>query len=287
MRNFFTTLLLALLLLLPCVVIAQNISSIPNQLPPSCQPDDTRKPLLLLGSYHMANPGLDKFNLKADDVTVPKRQQEIQILVNSLAQFKPTKVAIERPYVDSTVVIKYQNYLDGEYELGKSESQQIGFRLAKMMGHDSIYPIDIHMSLNSQEMGKLVTQKPELQKYMAGVQNSGQRAMQMMGEWLSKGTISEMLFNMNKPEMLNWTHSIYLEHFLPVVHGDNYAGADYLTTWYQRNIRIFSNLHKISAIQSDRIMVIYGQGHIPILKDLANHSPYFCLEDPLPFLENS
>ena len=35
---------------------------------------------LLLGTYHMGNPGLDVHNVQADDVLSPKRQEEIQRL---------------------------------------------------------------------------------------------------------------------------------------------------------------------------------------------------------------
>jgi hypothetical protein len=34
-------------------------------------------PILVLGTYHMANPGLDSYNVEADDVLSPRRQQEI------------------------------------------------------------------------------------------------------------------------------------------------------------------------------------------------------------------
>jgi hypothetical protein len=40
-----------------------------------------RPEILVLGTYHMANPGHDIHNMQADDVLSPKRQQEI-------AQFK-------------------------------------------------------------------------------------------------------------------------------------------------------------------------------------------------------
>jgi hypothetical protein len=30
--------------------------------------------------------------------------------------------------------------------------------------------------------------------------------------------------------------------------------------------------------------VLYGQGHIPILRQLVIESPWFCLEDPLAYL---
>lgn len=280
----FSAVLLVFMLLVVGKVSAQNAISA-SPVPVSCQPGDSRKALLLLGSYHMANPGLDQFNLKADDITTSKRQDEILTVVKNLAEFKPTKVAIERPFGDSTAIRKYKSFVNGNFELEKSESQQIGFRLAEIMGHSSIFPIDYPMKLNTEAMGQLATEYPEMQEYLAGLQQVGQEALQLMGKWLSEGTISYMLYNMNRPEMLAKAHRVYLAHFLPVVKGDNYAGAAVVAQWYERNIRIFSNLHKISNSASDRIVVIYGQGHIPILKQLAEDSPYFCLEDPLPYLQ--
>ena len=57
----------------------------------------TKKPtIMILGSGHLANPGMhDAFNFKTDDVLAPKRQREIEQLVEQLKAFKPTKIAIE------------------------------------------------------------------------------------------------------------------------------------------------------------------------------------------------
>ena len=51
--------------------------------------------ILILGTYHMANPGHDIFNMEADDVLLPKRQKEIAQLIDVLKKFRPTKIAIE------------------------------------------------------------------------------------------------------------------------------------------------------------------------------------------------
>src|ERR1041384_502852 len=48
-----------------------------------------RAEVLVLGVYHMANPGHDIFNMQADDVLAPKRQQEIVELAGVLKKFKP------------------------------------------------------------------------------------------------------------------------------------------------------------------------------------------------------
>ena len=51
--------------------------------------------VMILGTYHMANPGGDAVNFEADDVLAPKKQRELQQLVKPLARFRPTKIAIE------------------------------------------------------------------------------------------------------------------------------------------------------------------------------------------------
>src|SRR5260370_1040212 len=58
----------------------------------------TKSKALVLGTYHMENPGLDKFNMKADDIGTPKRQEEVETFVNLLTSFKPTKICLEYPY---------------------------------------------------------------------------------------------------------------------------------------------------------------------------------------------
>ena len=50
----------------------------------------------MLGTYHMASPGRDIFNMQADDVLAATRQAEIVQVIEVLRRFHPTKVAVER-----------------------------------------------------------------------------------------------------------------------------------------------------------------------------------------------
>ena len=281
----FTFFFLYLLILSsgPFVLAQSDAASAFDSLLPKINP----VPVVYLGSYHMSNPGADQFNLEADDVTVPKRQEEIKEVVRMLARFKPTKVAIEAPRGDSLVQARYQAFLNGELEPRRAEEEQIGFRLAKMMGHDAIYPIDVKLNLDDSEVGKLIQSDPATYgPYLSTLQAAGKGAINIMGEWLSKGTIRDMLYNMNNPAIENIAHEIYFRSFVPIVQDDNYAGADMVNTWYQRNLRIFSNLHQISDSPDDRILVVYGQGHVPLLKQFTRDSPYFEVVEVRPFLED-
>ena len=51
--------------------------------------------VLLIGAFHMANPGRDVFNMQVDEVLAPQRQREIRECVEHLKGFRPTKVALE------------------------------------------------------------------------------------------------------------------------------------------------------------------------------------------------
>jgi hypothetical protein len=104
---------------------------------------NARPEILVLGKYHMSNPGRDIHNMQADDVLSPKRQQEIAQLVEVLKKFHPTKIAIEAEFGSRGVEREYSDYLAGKYTLPRNEIDQVGYRLAKELGQHAVYPVDI------------------------------------------------------------------------------------------------------------------------------------------------
>src|ERR1051325_3748805 len=104
---------------------------------------EPRPEILVLGAFHMANPGHDLANIQVDDVRSPPRQREMAELLAVLKKFNPTKIAIESDVTGSSRPKEYENYLAGRHELTRNEIEQIGFRLAKELGHKKIYPVDV------------------------------------------------------------------------------------------------------------------------------------------------
>ena len=90
--------------------------------------DDAPVEVMIVGGFHMSG-GHDMHNTVVDDVLAPKRQAEIQAVVNGIAKFKPTAMAVEwdAPYVPP----KYADYLAGKLATSHNEVVQLGFRLAK------------------------------------------------------------------------------------------------------------------------------------------------------------
>ena len=104
-------------------------------------------------------------------------------------------------------------------------------------------------------------------------------------EILRKSTVEEYLRRLNSPAKIAENSAAYLNLLLP---GDSvgiYANTDEVTNWYKRNLRIFTNINRITDFPNDRILLVIGAGHLRILKNLASDAPYFCLVDASPYLE--
>jgi hypothetical protein len=247
--------------------------------------DDKSAKILILGSYHMDNPGKDEINIEASDVLTPQKQQEINEVLDKLARFKPTKIAIESAYRSPNWTTRYEKFLAGEHQLGRNEIEQIGFQLAKRLHHTKIYPVDFPMWMNGLmpseiEEPKVKPQpKPATEAKKAEPQAALPPYLAKHEQLMRNGTVLQILQNLNSEEYIKADHAIYMNLMLPKEDIAIYGSTDLLTNWYKRNFRIFTNIARITEFPEDRILLIIGSGHLKILRDLAIDSPYFCLAD--------
>ena len=239
---------LALLVFAALPVLAQQTSA------------PARAEVLILGTYHMNNPGRDLFNTKADDVLTPKRQAEIAEVAAVLKRFKPTKIAVERDAGDSRITKDYADYLAGTHELTRNEIEQLGFRLAKELGHKTVYAVDADGEFPFARLvkfAKATGRDKELDALMAevGEMVKGQNA------FLASHTILETLLYMNDDAKVAQDLGFY---FREAQFGEpwDWAGADLVADWFRRNMRIYSNVMNLVDSPNERILLIYGAGHI-------------------------
>jgi len=230
-----------------------------------------RPEVLILGTYHMANPGRDVFNMQADDVLAPKRQAEIGELLEVLKRFKPTKIAIESTVYEDRRPKQYAEYLAGRYPLTANEIEQVGFRLAKELGHKAIYPVDIDGDFPWQRVinfAKGKGQSEVLDRIMAEIGEM----VKAQDVYLKSHTILETLLYMNDDRKVAEDIGFYYREAHLGEPGD-YAGPDLLASWYQRNIRIFNNIVNIIGSPDERVLVIYGAGHLGWLRQAVANDP--------------
>ncbi len=233
----------------------------------------TKSKALVLGTYHMENPGLDKFNMKADDIGTPKRQEEVETFVNLLASFKPTKICLEYPYAKREKLNEnYAAYLNGKYELKKNEIDQIGFRLAKKLGLKEVFAVDKEAPFEFDTV-VAVAQKYQFVSFLEFL-GKLPSWMEEENQKLYSKTITQYFQYLNSPDNVRKGHEFYLST-AAVGKDDNYAGADLVADWYKRNLRIHRNILNIDHKPEDRFFILFGSGHSKILQNLIEDSAGF------------
>lgn len=278
-----------------CLPLAAGVAVAQEARPPagepargeSCGPQSAR--ILILGTYHMDNPRLDAKNLDADDVLLPRRQREIAELVERLARFNPTKIAVEAPYSERGYWEgRYKKFLAAEHKLGRNEIEQIGFQLARRLGLPTIHPVDYPMFMSGLRYDEVEQPRPKssASPTPAPANPAAPPALSEGDLLLRRSTVTEFLLYLNDAEKARREHGEnYLRGLLPDDNPAIYERADRVSNWYRRELRIFSNLNRITEFPGDRVLLIIGAGHLKIQRELALDAPQFCLVEADAYLK--
>jgi hypothetical protein len=234
---------------------------------------------MVVGGFHMANPGHDIHNVTVADVLEAKPQAEIAGITESLLRFRPTKVMAE--WSADVASERYGKYLAGTLAPSRNEVVQLGFRLAKAAGQERFYGIDVDGEFPYEaveEFAKAHGQTEVLKRAGAGIEASVQRQTDLLK---SKG-IAATLRYLNDPERAKLDHDFYRQ-MLRLGAGAQQPGVELLTAWYRRNFQICANLIQNSQ-PGDRIVVFYGSGHAFLLRQCVAETPGFQLVEANGFL---
>jgi hypothetical protein len=239
--------------------------------------------------FHFDDQGLDTYKPKYRvDVLAPDRQQELESLTEQLAAFRPTHVAVEaEPSGQHRLDSLYAAFLQGGYTPGPNEIYQIGFRLAKRLGLPRVDAVDAPARTywnDQQVQAKLDSLGVSMETLMKRIEQDpwAARYQELYAREDSLKTLrplAEHLLYINAPERIRLGHGAYLVGSFKLGADLDYIGPDDATSWYNRNLRIFSNLQALTAAPNDRILLVIGAGHLPILRFLAESCPEHLLRE--------
>ena len=242
-----------------------------------------RKPtkVLLLGTFHFGYPNLDAHKTDSSkfiDVLSAERQRQIQELADVIMQFKPTRFYIEswnQPFHDSLL----NQYLAGNYKLGRNENYQLGYRVARQAGLKKVYAVDASGFLSENyKKYPWLDSLSNVNNPIDSVRDKywGRKFSQLYTISDSIETTLTMLENfllMAEPATLKRMHGAYLVNGFGT---DAPNGPDVLAMWwFSRNLRIFNKILQTKPAAEDRIIVLFGNGHAPVLKQCFESSPEF------------
>jgi len=266
----------------------------------SDDPLPERIEVVLLGTYHMADPGLDAVDLPTDDVLSDRRQAELSTLADDLAAAAPDRVAVEYPAArEAALNRRYRPYrsgdraydepapsaADGDDVVGvRNEVVQVGFRLAERLGHERVHPVDVPASLGNDDLAALRDRGVEPTPRTAAERTDLDDHRRRFGERLADSSIPAFLAWLNDPRRLGVNHEHLFGDYLPLGEGSNYGGPDALATWYRRNLRIAHNVCRAAEPGDERLLLVVGSGHVRALDHLLGETPGLAPVDPLPYL---
>lgn len=255
-----------------------------GQAEPSARPQ-----LLVVGTMHFANPGLDAVNTRVEDVLTPDRQAELEALADALAAYRPTHVVVEWHAADQSGLDRaYAAWRAGERG-ERNERQQIAFRLADKLGLARVHAGDWQgdppggdAPYDFAGWARAHDRSAALDAALASLQ-ADSTALEKRMPCL---TIGQWLRAVNAADVQARNRAVYYDI---AEMGDAAAnpGADWVGTWHARNLKIWANLVRLGARPGDRILVLFGSGHRPLIERYARESGRFDVGDPLKWLPDT
>ncbi|UKB79969.1 DUF5694 domain-containing protein [Chryseobacterium sp. MEBOG07] len=254
-------------------------TSIFAQKKPSDYFQNPKTKVLVVGSFHFEYPNLDAHKTKKEDqidVLSPKTAKEVTELVEYIKKFKPTKIAIEA-WPNWNANQKLKEYSEGKHREERDERYQLAMRIANELKIKELFSIDAESIWN------------DLQTKFGKTDSTFFNNLSQDYDFRSDDVISEQ-FNaffkssepknfksildtftyMNSKESHQYGYGAYLSGDFKLREFD---GADMLALyWYSRNLRMFRNIQKIPHNSEDRILVIAGNGHAAVLRQLFSSS---------------
>jgi hypothetical protein len=270
-----------------CAAAPPMAASAPTASPLISQrPLSQRPTLMVLGSVHLGNPNHDLHDADVDDVLAPERQRQIRAVVDALAAWKPTRVAVEWLHKDQAKLDqRYADYRAGRLKLRADETDQIGLRLAAKLnlprvdavdwldefpGADADYDRQLGARLGHEEARLAAMSDPKISRDQT--------------ELVRSHTVAGFLRMINKPAYMADLNR--LDYDTALLGGPEInPGANWVGAWHARNLKILDNLIRLDAAPSDRILLVIGVGHAHLLNEYAQDSHAFRLERPEAWLK--
>lgn len=240
--------------------------------------------VLNLGTFHMGFT-TDASSTKFDE-TNEKNVREVHAVAKQLAEFKPTVILVETvPEYDSHLQEAYHSYLENPQKRFErpDEIELLAYELGRLAGTKRIYGIDHKMGYNYR-IAEEIENEIDSTTVMEYFKNptKGIRDYDKNDERIPLLT-----------KLLRLNHNKYLD-FLITINADilayagtkgQFEGADEAAKYYQRNLRMFSNMNRIDLNPDDRVFLLMGASHTAFFRDFISRSPKYIMVDTFTYLD--
>jgi Family of unknown function (DUF5694) len=240
--------------------------------------------ILVIGTYHFNNPGMDVAQYKVLDIMGAKPQKQLEEISTAIAKFKPTKIFTEWELKDQLALdTLYNKYLDGTYFdyvatkypkrkfYVQNEIVQLAFRAAKKSNNKKVYAIDYQGTSFDFDSVMKFTDSIRLPNFKKEIMDDIKMIEKKSNELFATNDLLKCLYYFNSNECRKLDIPWYVGKINNSDKLGTYVGAYLAAEWYRRNLYMLANIQKQTDETDNRIMVLAGASHITMFLDLLKH----------------
>ena len=232
--------------------------------------------VLNFGTAHLSSTS--DANSSMINLEDPKEKADLEKMVRKIAEFKPTVILLElEPKKNEYIKETFAEYkIDQKERLNYSdELNSIGLEVGRLSETERIYGIDSQIDFDYPSLIELANQTKTDSLFVTKMMDYYKK--------LNSLKLKEQFIEMNTKESKMKTFDFY--NFLATQHSENnYEGAKVISEFYERNLRMYSNLNDLKLSKNDRVFILAGATHTAYLDIFIGNSEKFILENPLKYI---
>ena len=164
-------------------------------------------------------------------------------------------------------------YRAGRYELQSDEIDQFALRAAKQLNLPRVTAVNYQNGFDMEPVTAFVKAHPAQQAVMTDLDAHAQRFMANANAKMRDLPLRDFLVWLNSPAQLNANAAFYSGYVARIGEGKEYPGVELVSSWFDTNLHIYANLLRAIRPTDRTVVLVFGQGHIPLIKSLCESNP--------------
>lgn len=240
--------------------------------------------VLNFATFHMGYTS-DAHSIEFDEKN-KKNVDSIHQIAEMLSIFKPTVIIVETtPDYNKTLQKNYSTYVKEPNTVFEQpdEVELLAFEIGRLAGVKRIYGIDHKLEYNYRIGSEIINSIDSLTHN--NFQSNPFKSIPGLNIFEKGLSLKEKLTRMNHPKLLDLLITANADILTYVGTENGFEGADEAAKYYQRNLRIYSNLNRLTLDKNDRLFILSGGSHTAFLREFMSRDEKYEMVNTFNYLK--
>lgn len=239
--------------------------------------------VLNLGTFHMGFT-TDATSTEFDEHD-KENQENVHRIAEKIARFDPTVIIVETaPKYNEKLQAQfeqYNKYPDMHFK-NPSEIELLAYEVGRLSGTERIYGIDHKMNYNYR-IGQEIENTVDSTWYDRFYKNPYKFFPEVYVDQDTLDLAANLRLH-NNDRYLDFLIAANADMLTHAGTDNGFEGADEAAKFYQRNLRMYSNLNRIDLNKEDWVFILMGAAHTAYFRDFMSRSPKYERVDTFAYL---